>query len=128
MSDAASQLDSMVATLRGMETFVQRATPAAGKAAEASLRADLAAGREPGGTMWKPTKAGTAPLKNAASYVEMRTVGASIVFSVRGRYVFHHTGTKKLPKRHVIPTAKTPPAMNAAIKQALVSEWNRGLR
>ncbi len=96
-----ANLDELVAKLRKVDAIgVEIATDALPEVVQLA-RATAAAGTDPYGTTWKPTKKGRAPLQNAASAITARVSGlttavVSIVLS--GFYVFHH------PTRSMVPT------------------------
>lgn len=123
-----SKLDRLIASLRGARGFLVRAAPAVAKAVEAELRATAAAGTTPDGAAWAPKKDGGRALANAAAAISVRAVGTVILARLRFPESIHHKGTKRLPKRQILPEGELPANVAEAIKRTLVREWEQAVR
>lgn len=120
-------IDEMIRRLRLAKGMVRHAAADAAKAFEAQLKAQLAAGRAPDGSAWKPTKAGTRPLQRAAGAVTVKAVGTALLVRLTGHHVFHHYGTAKDPQRRILPFRGLPDSLGEAIKSGLVRWWERNV-
>lgn len=120
-----ADLAKQIAQFDGM---VERAAPAAAKAVEAALQADLGAGKQPGGSAWKPTKkGGKRALVRAADHVKTKAVGTVIISEVTGdeHWFVHNKGTKSIAKRGLLPEAGIPAPVAMAITRAMNAEFSK---
>jgi len=110
MSDGYAAMQSMIARLRKLG---QSAEVIAGDVAvelRSELEQNIDASRAPDGAAWKPTQAGTPPLKNAATALGVAAIGTTVLAVVQGIEARHHYGTVKgKVARPILPTAKLPP-------------------
>jgi hypothetical protein len=122
MPDAGmATLDSMIERLKRLgspqmpEDVARRAAPLV----EAAIQKTAAAGTTPLGQEWKRTKKGTRPLQHAASRISARATGRLVLVTLTGPDVFHHRGSKRNPRRQVLPDgASTPKAVYEACIEA----------
>lgn len=120
-----TDLAKQVAALEGM---VERAAPATAQAVQSALQADLAAGQQPGGAAWKPTKrGGKRALVRAADHVKTKAVGTVIISEVTGdeHWFVHNKGTKSIAKRGLLPEAGIPAPVAMAITRAMNAEFSK---
>jgi hypothetical protein len=101
MSEAA--LAAMIDRLRSLATLPREAAKEAAPLVEEAAKATVAAGTSPDGEAWKPTKEGGKPLQNAAKAVSAVALGPVVQIRVDGVEALHHNGTKRLPRRQLIP-------------------------
>jgi hypothetical protein len=124
----AAEIARMVAKCKRIPGLVKRTAPECARSLDAAINADLAAGRAPGGATWAPTKAGNAPLQNAAGNAALtRAVSTTLVTVPRVHYFHHNRGSRGMPVRAVIPRALTP-GLAQAVKRPLVDAFNREVR
>ncbi len=76
---------------------------------EAAIRKQADAGVDPKGQAWEPTKAGGKPLKNAGAAVNAVATKRAIVVKLGAPEIFHNMGTKRVPKRQILPDAGDMP-------------------
>jgi hypothetical protein len=109
MSDGYTAMQSMIAKLRKLGQSAATIAADIAPALREELEANIAAARSPDGTPWKPTQAGTAPLRGAASALGVAAVGTKVLAAVRGIEARHHYGTVKGKiARPLLPTAELP--------------------
>lgn len=125
MSGGAEAMTAFAAKLRNLRRLATEAAKEAAPAVEAVVRASAAAGTTPDGQAWKPTKAGSRPLANAASAVSARAVGTVVEVIVRGHHFLHHMGLARgKVVRQIIPTHLTP-ELAAALRRATARAFAR---
>lgn len=117
----------MAKQIAALDGFLDRAAPAAAKAVQAAIQADLAAGKQPGGGAWKATKEGKRPLERAAQHVQTVAVGTVLLSRIVGQphWFIHNQGTKSMPKRGLLPDAGIPAPVAAAISRTLDTEFRK---
>lgn len=124
----SAQLREIIRRVRAIPSLIEKTAPACAQAFDAQVRAELAAGHAPGGAQWQPTKEGKAPLRNASSAGTLtKSVGTTIVTSVRGHYFYHHAGLGGVPVRSVLPQELSP-ALADAIRRPLVKAFEENAR
>lgn len=121
---AFAVLDNMITTIREMPQMAPKLAPAAAQAIGEAIRADLAAGRDPGnGVPWEPRKEdGGKPMRGAAGALQISLQGTKIVAEVGAPYVFHHYGVRGATARHVVPDRMTIKIGNA-VRLGIVKPW-----
>ncbi|MCC6557188.1 MAG: hypothetical protein IT372_29910 [Polyangiaceae bacterium] len=115
----------MIRRIRSIPRLVTEAAPEVADALRAQLAQQVASGRAPDGSAWKPTKDGKKPLAGAAKALAVRAVGTVVLATLGGHEVFHHYGTKLVPKRQILPFGSLPAELGAAIKAGLVRRFRR---
>lgn len=120
-----ADLDAMIATLRGLDgPDVERAIAArTAPLLDAAVKRTAAAGQDPDGKPWAPTKDGGAPLAHAADHITTAASGSIVRMTLTGPDVYHHFGaTRGGIRRQVIPDA------GAGIPQVAVAAITRAAR
>lgn len=121
-----AELDRMIAEVRAIGAVAADAAPVVAAEVETWLRGTASAGTTPTGTAWAPTKDGGRALKNAPAAINVVVIDEKTVQAqVTGHHVFHHYGTKKDPKRQIIPEEGMPPKLGLAVQQGIVKAWRR---
>lgn len=109
--------------LAQLEAFARlpvSARPAVARAVARVQLATIAAGTDPNGVAWAPTKEGKRPLENAAAAVTVDEVSGGVVIRVSGPEKLHHTGEARgHTRRQIIPSGAIPARMSAAIGDAV---------
>jgi len=121
--DGFAQLDEIIRRVRSIPGLVQEAAPEVANALRVHLEQRIAAGQAPDGSGWKPTKDGRKPLAGAARALSVRAVGTVILATLTGHEVFHHYGTKHVPKRQILPADSLPADLHTALKTGLVRRF-----
>lgn len=117
-------MDRQIARLRTLSGFVGASAPAVAVAVKRELTTQIAAGTGPDGKAWKPTKAGTPPLRGAAGALTVRAVGTVVLATLTGVEARHHLGAVKgAVKRPILPTGKIPDPVSRAIERVLTGEF-----
>ena len=120
----AADLHALAGHLRSLEDASGAIAREARADVEAAARATAEAGTAPDGAAWKPRKDGGRPLANAAAAITAVVSGttkAVITLVIKGHYVFHNFGTKREPKRQILPDAKkglVPAKITEAVRAA----------
>lgn len=122
-ADGFAQLDEMIRRIRAIPAMVQEAAPELADVLRAHLEQRIASGQAPDGSTWKPTKDGRRPLAGAAGALAVRAVGTTVLAVLSGHEVFHHFGTKHMPKRQILPAGSLPADLGAAFKAGLVRRF-----
>jgi len=120
-------MQAIIDRIKAIPKALQRATPACASSVAQEIAKQAAAGRSPNGKAWQPTKAGKAPLPNAAgSAAKVGAVGTTIVTQTTFPYGFHQLGARggTLPVREVLPSELTP-NLQEAIRKPLVEAFNK---
>ncbi len=127
MAEGAEQMQRWISQLQalgrdGIAEVAREAEPLVQEAA----RATAAAGTDPSGKAWPAKKDGGAPLVGSPSHITAKAAGGTIRIYLKGPDVFHHYGTKRVPKRQVIPEGTTVPAgIAAALHKAAAKVFAR---
>lgn len=115
---AYKALDAEIQRIRSLGRIGEELAPEAAKALDAEIRKDVAAGKDPSGNAWQPTKDGKRPLANAAKSVATTAIGSVVLVTLSGVEARHHLGAVKGKiKRQIIPDAKLPKPVIAALKR-----------
>jgi len=125
---AFAALDDMIATMRALPEVVEENIGPVAQAADASIRADAAAGIDPQtGAPWAPRKAdGGRVMSGAAGAISMTVSGTKITWEIGPPYVFWHFGVKGAKPRHVIPWQPGMPAkLGLAVRRGFVAPWRK---
>lgn len=120
-----AELDEMIRRIREMPELAREAAPEVAETLRAHLEQNIAAGRGPDGSAWQKTKDGRRALAGAAKALAVRVVGSMVLVVLSGHEVFHHYGTKRVPKREIIPSGSLPADLGAAIKAGLVRRFRQ---
>jgi hypothetical protein len=125
MAKGEAELDAWVAKLRRLPEMVKAAAPELAVALKSELDKNIAAGRAPDGSTWKPKKDGGRPLVNAAAAVTTRADGSVVQAVLTGPEVFHHYGTKKDPERQILPRGVMPDSLGLAFRAKMVEQFEK---
>lgn len=120
-SDGFAALDGFIERVRSMPDAVRAYDVA--PAVEAEVKRQIAAGTDPDGTAWQPTKRGEKPLATAATSVGVAGVGKTILIRVWGHVARHHLGRAKGGiERPIIPTDHIPKRMGEVIREQVLQQ------
>ncbi len=88
------------------------------KALDTEVRKTIAAGTDPDGKPWQPTRDGQQPLKGAASTLRTTAMGKRVVQSISGHHALHHLGRAAGGiQRAIIPMRAVPKAALVAFQR-----------
>lgn len=119
-------VDEMIARLRGFPDAIRAEAPAIAKRVQAAVEEDIAAGRAPTGTPWKPKKGGGRALVHAAKALTVKAIGTVILLTLEGPEVFHNFGTHKVPARPILPSSSSVPLkLGQAIRLGVVEAFRK---
>lgn len=119
-------LDAHIARIRQLSNLAAKSAPQVAKELDAELRSQIAAGKGPDGKAWKPTKAGTPPLRNAHETLRVRALGTVILASLEGRHALHDRGwVRGGIRRQILPSAGVPQPVAKAVEKAVTAEFRR---
>lgn len=122
----SAELAAIIAKIKRIPNLVKETAPECAKSFHAAVTASLADGQGPNGEAWQRTKAGGAPLPNAASNaVVTKAVGTTIITAAQFPYAFHDKGARggALPVRKIAPTRLTDRLVES-IRKPLVKAFN----
>ncbi len=130
MANGDAAMDQMIANLRALPRAVRsEIMPEFSRLTRELIRQSVGGQRSPDGQAWKPTKDGSVPLKNAADSVSIATSGLVLVATLDGPEVFHHYGTKRTPRRPILPTTNGIPAtLKEAFKTGAIRILDKRLK
>ena len=100
-------LAAYAARVRALRGLTTEAAKIAAPIVLAAVKKTASAGTTPGGAQWQPTKVGGRPLVNAADRLTVEIAGAALIVMLTGIEVLHNWGTKRLPKRQILPDPGT---------------------
>lgn len=113
-------LDGMIARIKALRSLATRAAPAVAQRVEQLLDAQIGAGQTPDGAAWAPRKDGGRALVHAAKAITVRAVGTVVLVRLSGPEAIHNQGTKKYPRRQIIPgRSGLPTTWGQALKDEL---------
>lgn len=135
MSDGFEALDEMVETMRKLGAAPAEVAKLAAPLVDVEAKRTAAAGTSPTGTAWAAKKKGGRALANAATAVEARVVGDTVVQirivgndtgSQKAQSIQHY-GTKRIPARPLIPQGGSdlPPGISRAFQKAASAFFQR---
>lgn len=107
-------LDEMIGECERLARFPEEVARRAAPRLQRALRATAAAGTDPYGKPWPPTKEGDRALPNAAKAIAVVAEGSSVRASIGAPYSYQ--------KRQILPTEVTP-AVAAALDEAAEAAW-----
>ncbi|MCP3886462.1 MAG: hypothetical protein GY700_13530 [Propionibacteriaceae bacterium] len=93
MVDGYTAMQGMIDKLRELGQSTETIAADIAPELRDELEGNITASRAPDGTAWKPTLAGTPPLKNAAASLGVAAVGTKVIAALRGIESRHHYGT-----------------------------------
>lgn len=125
--DGDAALENMIAALRELTELQERVAKLAAPQVEQAVRAQAAAGLDPEGRSWTPTKDGRRPLVHAANAIHVDALGGVVVIVLTGKEVFHHFGTGRVSARRIIPDSELPDRLRRIIAD-VASEVFEGKR
>lgn len=115
---AEDQLQELAANLRKLDAVGTRIATEALPGVLKASRATAAAGTDPDGNAWAPTKDGRAALPNAANAITAVVSGSTravLTLILKGVYVYHQRskskGKKGLPRRVILDITGVPQAL-----------------
>lgn len=121
MSAAAfATLDEFI---RGLETAVGELPQIAKSLVpvlEGEARAAIAGQRSMSGEPWPKTQDGKPALQGAAKALKVEARGTVVVLTLSGHEVWHQFGTKRTPKRPILPSAGLNEKVGNAIRFGVV--------
>jgi hypothetical protein len=120
-------LDSKIAMLAIVGNLPDTCVPAVAVAIDLETKRTITASTTPYGVAWKPKKDGKAFSFVKTSDVITDHIGRTIFTRIKIRHVvLHHLGYAKGEiERQVIPSGRIPATMSAAIKRAVVREFEK---
>lgn len=116
-----AELDAMIARVRRIPAAIKAIGPDVADAFRAELVANIEAGRGPNGEAWAPKKDGGMRLRGAAGALSVVARGTVIQAILSGPEVFHHRGTKHVPKSPILPEGGSITPTLAAAFRAVVA-------
>lgn len=124
--NGVAEVDDMIARLRGFPDAIRAEAPKLAQRVQEELAKDIAAGVAPTGESWSLTKAGGRALVHAAKALTAKAIGTVLLITLEGPEVFHNFGTKKDPKRQILPdTDGIPKKLGQAIRLGLVETFRK---
>jgi len=110
MSDGFTALQNLVSRLRELGQSAEDIAADIAPELRDELTGNISASRGPDGAPWKPTLAGTKPLKNAGAALGVAAMGTKVVAALRGIEASHHYGhVRGKIARPILPGSKLPP-------------------
>jgi hypothetical protein len=106
--DGDARVNDMLEALRELHGLQERIAKLSAPRVEEAVRAQAAAGLDPEGRPWTPTKDGRRPLVHAANAIHVDALGDIVVIVLTGKEVFHHFGTGRVAARRIIPDGEVP--------------------
>ena len=100
----------------GIKAIAQELAP---KVKEA-LDEQIAAGTDAEGKAWAPRKDGGRALVNAAKAITVKAIDNVILITLTGPEVFHQWGTRRVPRRSILPIGSLPAKLGNAIRLGIV--------
>lgn len=92
---------------------------------DAKIKANIAAGVDPGGKPWPLTKDGRKPLTNAGAALTVRAISSVVQAKLVGHVALHHLGAAKGNiRRQILPSSGLPQPMTAAVKTIATKRFN----
>ena len=123
------EIDKMIASVKRMPAILKKAAPACADVLREEITRSISAGQSPEGEAWKPRADGSRALQNAAKALTVEAHGTVVQAVLTGPEAIHHRGTKKDPRRQILPTSGTlPDAVNEGFKRALAAEFKKAGR
>lgn len=112
MSDGYVAMQGMIDKLRELGRATEDIAADIAPELRAEIEANISSARAPDGTPWKPTQAGSAPLRNAGAALGVAAVGTKVLAVVQGVEARHNYGTVRGKiARPILPTSKLPPSI-----------------
>ncbi len=103
-------------------TMAQRMAPVI----EGELATAAGANRSVSGEAWKPNKDGSKPLQGILSALTVKAIGTVVLVTLTGHHVFHEFGTKRTPRRSLLPHGGLPDRIGNLIRKGyleMAEEW-----
>lgn len=98
-------------------------------ALDAEIRKNISAGVDPEGKPWLPTKDGKKPLANAGAALSVKAISSVVQAKLVGHVALHHLGAAKGNiRRQLLPNARLPQPMTAAVKAVAVKRFEAKLK
>lgn len=117
---ARAQLEEWIERVESLGELAVEVAPEIAVELDSGLRANIAAGRGPGGEQWPATKAGKPALRGAGKALSVRAVGNVVLATLTGPEARHHLGAVRGGlKRQILPSTSLPAPMSAAIARTV---------
>lgn len=127
-ADPTGTIQEWIERLNALATLPVQLAPKVAAELDKQIRANVAAGVDPDGKAWPATRDGKQPLRNAGKALTVRALGTRIVATLTGPEALHHLGRARGGVvRRILPSAKLPGAVVAAIKRVIASELDKVL-
>jgi hypothetical protein len=123
----AAEIDKMIASLRKLPGEIKAYVPELGKTMQKTLAASADAGTAPDGTPWKRKKDGGRALVNAGAKIVVTALGSVLVAVISGADAIHHYGTKKDPRRQILPVGDMPDTLASAFRAGLAKPFRKAM-
>lgn len=109
MADGYTVMQSLIGKLRELGQSAEEIASDIVPELRSELEGYISAARAPDGTPWKPTQAGTPPLKGAAKALGVAAVGTKVIVVLSGIEARHHYGTVRGGiARPILPGSELP--------------------
>ncbi len=105
MSAGDVAVDAMIEHLRGLQKLPEDVVREAAEGVLAAAKKRAAAGTTADGEPWPAKKDGGRALEHAPDRLSVRILGRATVLVLKGVEVVHNRGTKRMPKRQILPDA-----------------------
>lgn len=126
---ADDALAAFIERVRKLGTLGEDAAKLAAPLVEKAMKRTAAAGTTPDGEAWAPRKDGGRALVNAADALSAEAVGSVVVGKLDGVEVVHNRGTKRMPRRQILPSlgAGIPRNIADALTEASAEAFKRAM-
>lgn len=110
-------LDAFIRRVRAMRLLPREVAKAAAPHVQEAIQDQIARGEDPDGKAWAPKKDGGRALEHAGAAVSTIAADTTIRTTLRGKEVFHHRGTSRVPQRRILPdSGDMPEHVKAALE------------
>lgn len=117
---AFDALQAQIRRLQDLPGAGERYAPEVAEVLQVGISRQIAAGTDPAGTPWQPTKEGKRPLQHAAGALTCFAAGNVVIAKLTGLEALHHMGAVKGKiRRQILPSAQIPAPITAAISEVV---------